>query len=205
MTINKKDLMNTYIVNDNGTLLYLYMATCSSVGFHKFGEFDYDFYKEHQYIVCNTYSEPSEEGVLQGHDSVDNSLRELSWEDLIEMQLCGDAVKEDVEETTEWKNGDECIYQGENWNFVSILSEDFHGTAVLFNTNTEELKQVPIISLSKPETPAQKEERKRLETVKDMFSYWSEDEGDFVAGDANDRQVVSLLFALYDAGYKKEN
>lgn len=74
---------------------------------------------------------------------------------------------------------------------------------VLFNTNTEELKQVPIISLSKPETPAQKEERKRLETVKDMFSYWSEDEGDFVAGDADDRKVVSLLFALYDAGYER--
>ena len=94
----------------------------------------------------------------------------------------------------EWVNGDKCIYQGKEWQFVSILSEYFHSTAVLFNVDTEELKQVPADSLSK-ETPQQREDRERAEAIYEMCSSVDNftEESHFWAG------------KFYDAKYRKES
>jgi len=68
-----------------------------------------------------------------------------------------------------WKNGDKCIYNGEDWQFVSILSEEFHGTAVIFDESTEDLIQVALSTITKPETTQQREERERLEAAYDLY------------------------------------
>lgn len=211
MTINKKDLMNTYIVNDNGGLLYLYMATCSSVGFHEFGEFDQDFYKGHKYVVCNKYSEPSEEGVLQGHYSVDGSLRELSWDDLMGMQLCReDTVKEDVEETTEWDGaglppvgtGCEAVFiDHEHKGYGEFLILGYYGDYVwmeyigdLSNKSKHYTTKVDMVKFRKPESEAERVERERVNAIYDMCASVDNftEESNFWAG------------KFYDAGYKKK-
>ena len=74
-----------------------------------------------------------------------------------------------LEVKQEWKNGDECIYQGKPWHFVSILSDEFHGTAVIFERISEKLKQVDLSKLEKPETPEQKAERERLSAAYDLY------------------------------------
>ena len=70
---------------------------------------------------------------------------------------------------SEWKNGDECVYRGEIWQFVSLLSPAHHGTAVIFCVETEKIRQVASVSLSKPETKKQREDRERLEAAYDLF------------------------------------
>jgi len=68
-----------------------------------------------------------------------------------------------------WKNGDECIYRGEVWQFVSLLSNEYHGTAVIFCLETEKIKQVASASLSKLETTQQRKDRERLASAYDLY------------------------------------
>lgn len=117
----------------------------------------------------------------------------------------------------EWVNGDKCIYQGKEWQFVSILSEYFHSTAVLFNVDTEELKQVPADSLSKPETPQQREERERLEAADAMGMpdieawFWELDsvemKGEYrmLTKQKLSKLIYEFKLELVKSGYRKES
>lgn len=102
------------------------------------------------------------------------------------------------ESEVEWKNGDECVYRGDVWQFVSILSDEFHGTAVIFDRISEELKQVDLSRIEKPETPEQRKKRERLESIDEMSLIIEMKHG--MAGDAYKKYCSSL----YDAGYRKE-
>ena len=104
----------------------------------------------------------------------------------------------------EWKNGDECIYQGKPWHFVSILSDEFHGTAVIFERISEKLKQVDLSKLEKPETPEQKAERERLEFIDSMFVELNpRDVKELYDGHRNS-SAWKLCAKAYDAGYRKQ-
>lgn len=91
MKLTGKDLINTYIENDNGKLLKLYMETCSSVGLHVFHDgneaFDAEFYRSGLFIACNEYSDPSSEGVLQLFMTDEDLGYELTWEELAKMNI----------------------------------------------------------------------------------------------------------------------
>ena len=106
----------------------------------------------------------------------------------------------EIQDDSEWKNGDECIYCGDVWNFVSILSDEFHGTAVIFDRISEELKQVDLSKIKRPETPEQREERERDEWVQNVIGEMMDSTGlDFTLD--GDVQVVK---AMYDLGYRKQ-
>lgn len=110
----------------------------------------------------------------------------------------------EVEAEPGWKNGDECIYQGKPWHFVSILSDEFHGTAVIFERISEKLKQVDLSKLEKPETPEQKAERERLEFIDSMFVELNpRDVKELYDGHRNS-SAWKLCAKAYDAGYRKQ-
>ncbi|AGH16103.1 hypothetical protein VPKG_00066 [Vibrio phage pYD21-A] len=95
----------------------------------------------------------------------------------------------------EWKNGDECKFKDVSYMFVSILSNEFHGTAVIYEPVTEMIMQVPVASLSKPETPQQREERERLEAIETMCNEVDK----LPHGEA-----FAAMATLYDLGYRKQ-
>lgn len=107
----------------------------------------------------------------------------------------------DAIEQVEWKNGDIVkTPDGMGCLVAEVFRDGYSYWIVQFKDN---FHPFCVTELSKPETEAERVERERLEAVKEMFSYWSDDEGDFVAGDDTDRWVKGLLFSLYDAGYKR--
>lgn len=71
----KEDLMNTYIVNDKGALRDAYLAICGKFNLHNLEseKFKAEFYAD-SYIVCNSYSLPTSEWLLQSHASADDSI-----------------------------------------------------------------------------------------------------------------------------------
>ena len=104
----------------------------------------------------------------------------------------------------EWVNGDACRYNEVNWLFCGF--HPVNGLAIVANNDNPASHQVITVDvelLSKPETEAERKERERVEAVEEMFTHWSDDKRDFVAGDDDDRWVKEFLFSLHDAGYKK--
>ncbi|AUR89532.1 hypothetical protein NVP1124O_31 [Vibrio phage 1.124.O._10N.286.49.B1] len=194
--LSKKDLINTYIENDNGKLLKLYMETCASVGLHVFHDgqkaFDAEFYKDGLFIACNEYSEPDSEGVLQLFMVNEDLGCELTWENLVKMNI--DKVETQTEHQeemsafsgeVEWKNGDECVVINDNNRYSVYNEHKKHLGSIgiirsLFKTKDgTEMAAVQaengdcicwrLVMLSKPETPQQREDRERLEAAYELL------------------------------------
>lgn len=73
-------------------------------------------------------------------------------------------------EVVEWKNGDECRYNGINWLFCGF--HPVNGLAIVANNDEPSYHQVITVDvelLSKPESPEEKEQRERLEAAYDLY------------------------------------
>ena len=120
--------------------------------------------------------------------------------DRTEVKLSG--LKPQTKEV-EWANGDACRYANDIQHEYTYIGEHPHGDGHYVFSEEKGITYIANGYLLEPETEAERKERERLEAVEEMFTYWSDDKGDFVAGDDDDRWVKELLFSLHDAGYKK--
>lgn len=107
-----------------------------------------------------------------------------------------------------WSVGDSVTKtKGSSWTgkVVGYYSTSLttNGYAVESLTEKGSVQIYPEAALCDIETPQQREDRERLEAVEEMFTYWSDDKGDFVAGDEEDGWIKELLIALYNGGYRK--
>ena len=119
-----------------------------------------------------------------------------------------ETLEEMVDEVVvvEWKNGDDCIYKGEQCFFVGnlkVVVAPLRGDCMIQHKGGAPL--VALLSeVSKPETETQKLERERNDAVKSMFEHWNvtpkifERETDPIAN-----TIKELLYSLHDAGYRK--
>ena len=147
---------------------------------------------------CNAYNNP---------DSVDSNIYILRAAALENIPTETPEEKEVLDGIgsageVELKNGDDVDAYGKPYKYVGL--DPFNENLCICLANQDDDPQCFSIGiLKKPETPQQRKDRERLEAVKEMFSYWSDDEIDFNSGDEDDRWVKDLLFSLYCAGYRK--
>lgn len=130
------------------------------------GKFAPDFYVAH-IALC---------GIKEGWNKYQPQPNEFNTDSIAvteqeEEEFNAMANSSEIPNSSGWKNGDECVYDGDLWQFVSLLSSEFHGTAVIFDRISEELKQVDFSRLKKPETPEQIAERERMEAAYDLYTH----------------------------------
>lgn len=76
-------------------------------------------------------------------------------------------------DVVEWKNGDECIYNGELYVYQCVASWDSDACILSGKSrNSHSLTDAWIEELSKPEPKEQKAERERLEAAYDLYCDW---------------------------------
>ncbi|AUR98908.1 hypothetical protein NVP1256O_69 [Vibrio phage 1.256.O._10N.286.45.F8] len=68
----------------------------------------------------------------------------------------------------EWKNGDECIFDGNEYTFGCVNPICDQGSVVIFD-EVGDYHGCCIDELSKPETPQQRKDRERLEAAYDLY------------------------------------
>ena len=86
--------------------------------------------------------------------------------------LSAKALEEKVQHV-DWKNGDECVYQGHIYYFQCIASWDKEACVLSgASPNSKHFTDAWIEELSKPETPEQKKEREKLEAAYDLYVCW---------------------------------
>ena len=81
-----------------------------------------------------------------------------------------DANNSEIPNSSEWKNGDECVINPKSkskWFVVGV--SPLTKTSTVCVSNTGELKPFHTDKLKKPETQEQREERERLEAAYDLY------------------------------------
>ncbi|CAH9015947.1 putative coil containing protein [Vibrio phage 242E40-1] len=180
----KEDLIGTFIRNDNGELRDLYISLCESLliaGTPKDLMMSNDNWlglnRECKFI--GVY----EGGMWIAHQYRSNE-KQLNLEDL-KPQTKG----------IEWVNGDKCIYNDEEFTFVSYMCKPEEDHVVIWRS-FDGIEVVYKTQISKPETPEQKLEREELELVCIAMSD--------IDAETGDRSCVDgVVLRLIKAGYRK--
>lgn len=109
----------------------------------------------------------------------------------------------------EWKSGDECIYNERVAVFACYLPLSNDLCVVEFHAPTTECDVAHVNELSQPETPAEREERERLEAAYDLYEEAQQKIGcigydDFDLFKKSEIQVKFWLAIVDKTGYRKE-
>ena len=125
---------------------------------------------------------------------IDDSQRYILRAAALENQMNIDKVETQTEHQeamsafsgeVEWRNGDKCMFVGEEYTFGCINPICDQGSVVIFD-ETGDYHGCFIGELSKPETPQQREDRERLEAAYDLYISCNSESG------------VNKIFASYD-------
>ncbi len=109
-------------------------------------------------------------------------------------------IEELEQEESEWKHGDECVFNGEHYFFECVSSWDKEACILSGKSpSAEALSDAWISELSKPLTEEQKKEKEREDAIQKMLSEAMGETGlDFSRND--DYELASIL---YDLDYRK--
>lgn len=117
------------------------------------------------------------------------NIKEITIDQLDEwLGIAGSSPKQ-----VEWKNGDECIKNGERYIYLSRdpFKEKY---SICMHARNRLVYTILTTALSKPETPEQKAERERLEAIKEMAQ----------TPKPCGFSIYDICEQLYDAGYRKQ-
>lgn len=158
--INKKeDLYNTYIENDNGELLELYLGKCLEFGFTLSTAFKNDGTLADDSFTLVTHGIDGD--VIWAVTSKGTHMeKELTLADLKPIPQCKEV---------EWVNGDECLYMNSSEAHKFIGMDPTRSDFCYIKANCSSVNWVEVSKLSKPESPEEKIERERLEAGYDLY------------------------------------
>lgn len=109
---------------------------------------------------------------------------------------------------TEWKNGDECTYDGSKYIFVG-MTPTLNDVACIIFDHKNGIEHVSVNKLRKPET--KRKERERLEAAYDLFVEWQRDDEfdlerlkSFEDFKRDSRTTSDWLRVVEKTGYRKQ-
>ena len=83
-----------------------------------------------------------------------------------------DANNSGIPNSSEWSNGDACLYDGSDYIFVG-MTPTFNDVSCIIFSAINGIEHVSVNKLRKQETQEQREERDRLEAAKELACvYW---------------------------------
>ncbi len=144
----------------------------------------------HKFVVGDIYLNKNGIVKIVGKDIGDVYANIRTEFDSVCFVLSAKALEDNAEQV-EWKNGDECVFEGRDCVFVH--SNPVAESAIIVDAKGVPAMSVPFDMLSKPETPEQKKEREREMAIYDMCS----------AVDNHAEEARFWAERFYDAGYRK--